>query len=366
MIRKSCSAILLGFVIIVNGMSITPVYGMTISASLEYSHSSTTLGNIGKIGLAVGAVGLATYGAAKLGSWLWGQSDEKIVLRAQQACKEASANYINVISLLQKEMSDMSSEDAMNMPETLLYQLATLKYHEDDIATYCKKLKQTIGDLEGYHKSLVKRMNNLSMSISQNYQLMMVYNRMKNVETQLIAILPQLHVAYLCFKTHEPFFSLFELEDKLAYRYERDLHAVQIYRDDLPYLRQMVHQSVMLQQANHRSSYPYHWYLNKLEDDMAMLARAIDRLPVLYFNRSNVARTLYNNLLLIKQTIVTSSYYAEEIRSLEHAQLMNASIAAQEHQAQELAHQNAIAHQQLALQQEALTRSNQEFLQDDF
>lgn len=320
----------------------------------EISSSTTpSWQQVGKVGLALGAVGLATYGAAKIGGWLWGQTDETCIKKAQKACKQAAANFANMSSILQSQLPH-NSFDVTNMEvsEEILYQMATAKYHDAPISSYISKLKTCINELEDYLKSIIKRKDALRMNISRDYQATKLYNKMSTVQMQLEAILPPLQLTYQCLKTHESFFALFELEDVLAYRYERDLHAVQVNKQDSRYLREMIHQSVMLQQATHHGLYPYHWYLHNLQDDITFLSRAINSLDFNYVNRRNVATALYDNLLVIQQTIVASPYYAQEIRAMEHAQLISASIAAQEHQTQELAHQNAIAEQQLIMQRQ--------------
>jgi hypothetical protein len=353
-------------IIIVSFLPIPSINGLSISADIDYSSSHTTLEDVGKIGLAIGAVGLVTYGAAQLGSWLWGKTDEKILRQAQQAYEQSTAHYLQMMSLIQSQFPGGEIDNPLvEIPESMLYQMAMIKYHTSGIVAYISQLKSTVQELEGYLKDLRKRMYTIKTQLSEHHDATVLYKHMKHAEQQLKSILPPLRLIHICLKTHESFFELFELEDILAYRYERDLSTLHMYRHDTHYLIQMIHQSIMLQQTSHHDLYPYHWYVNRLNSDITILSTKIDNLLCNYPNRRSVAMTLYTDLQDIKQLIVAAPYYAQELRAIENAQFMSAAIAAQEHHAQELAHQNAIAEQQLLLQQQTHVPSHHNF-DDDF
>jgi hypothetical protein len=117
------------------------------------------------------------------------------------------------------------------------------------------------------------------------------------------------------------------------YRYERDLNAINTYQGDLNYLREMIHQSVMIYQRRHADPYPYRWYLKRLEDDIHLLHVAMNRLSYTYTNRLSVASTLCNKLEFIRETLIGSPYYAEELRVYEYAKIAQAALEAQQRQA---------------------------------
>ena len=82
--------------------------------------------------------------------------------------------------------------------------------------------------------------------------------------------------------------------------------------------------------------------------------RAMSKASYDYTNRFKVARALCNKLELIRQTLIGSPYYADELRAYEYAQIAQAAIdaqqrqaSAQEQQAYELQRQNDLLSEQL-------------------
>ena len=257
------SVILLGFSLCTN----VNCFHMDFKGSFGFRHQETYLDDVGTIGLAVGTAGLAVYGLAKLGSWLFTKSDETVTEQAQKDVREASAQYANITTILRDAYAGYTDRQACinNISESVLYELAKAKYHDADIAIYLKRFATTLKNLDKHAQSLRERIHSAHSQPDQDYETQRLIARMKIVENQIQAVLPSLTFAYDYLKHHESFFALFEAEDNMMYRYERDLHAVESYKGDITYLRDMIHQSVMLYQRRHNDPYPYHWYLNRLK-----------------------------------------------------------------------------------------------------
>lgn len=306
-----------------------------LQGQISYEANKVTIDDIGKVGLVIGAVGLATYGMAKFGSWLFNKSDGTIVEQAQQAMREASAQYMNLTTILADVYSDSTDrQDCISrISETILYAIAKTKYHDADIETYIYRFLGTIKNLDKHAKKLRDRIQALQYESDQDYQTLRIISRMKAIENQIQTMLPGLSFAYDYLKHHQTYFTLFETEDNMMYRYERDLHAVDSYQGDLSYFREMLHQSVMLYQRRHSDPYPYRWYLRRLEDDIHYMHAAMNKLSYEYSNRYNVALALCNKLELIRETLIGSPYYSDELRAYEYAKIAQAAIDAQQRQA---------------------------------
>lgn len=316
-----------------------------------------------KIGLAIGAAGLATYGLVKLGCWLFGKSDESAVEAAQKNVREASAQYANITNILNKAYAGSTDIQSCitDVSEPILYELAKAKYHDADIKLYIKRLHQTIQKLEKQSQDLHKRIQNALSEPTPSHASLRLVARMKAAENTIQALLPLLYFAYEYLNHHIHYFALFETEDAMMYRYERDLHAIESYQGDLHYLQDMVHQSVMLYQRRHHDPYPYRWYVKRLEEDIYTLHSALEKLSYTYTNRFTVATDLYNKLEKIREIMISSSYYLDELRAYEYARLAQAAIEAQQmqslalqQQTYEIQRENELRAQ--ALQQQANTQ----------
>jgi hypothetical protein len=142
------------------------------------------------------------------------------------------------------------------------------------------------------------------------------------------------------------------------YRYERDLRALESYQGDLSYLREMIHQSVMLYQRRHYDPYPYRWYLKRLEEDIHVLHTAMNKLTYDYTNRYNVSHELCNKLEMIRETLIGSPYYSDELRAYEYAKIAQAAIDAQQRQAHAQEEQARAMQRQNELHAQQLQQAN--------
>ena len=318
--------------------------------SNDYKDSHTGIEEVGKVGLIIGVVGLATYGMVKIGEWLFHKSDETVTELAQKTLREASAQYVQITAILNKNYAGTADRETCitDISEPTLYEIARTKYHDADIALYLQHLASTIQHLHKYAKNLHERIQITQSQETQDYGTLRLIARMKSVESDMQTMLPSLTFTFDYLSYHQSFFALFETEDSMMYRYERDLHAINSYQGDLSYLREMIHQSVMLYQRRHADPYPYRWYLKRLEDDIHLLHVAINRLACAYINRINVAQVLCNKLEFIRETLIGSPYYADELRAYEYAKIAQAALEAQQRQA----HAQEEQSRQLKLQNE--------------
>ena len=336
MITNRTSVAMMSIVILVSSLCTNSTDArIHIQGSVDYGNRDVSIEEVGKIGLVVGAVGLATYGLVKLGGWLFNKSDETATEQAQKSVREASAQYSSITTILGDAYAGSidPQECINNISEPVLYEIAKAKYHDADIAVYLRQFASTINNIEKQAKNLRSRISSALSQPDQDYETLRLIARMKAIENQIQSVLPSLTFAYDYLKHHESFFALFETEDCMMYRYERDLHAIDSYKGDLSYLREMIHQSVMLYQRRHSDPYPYRWYLKRLEEDIHVMHVAMNKLSYEYTNRYNVANALCNKLEFIRETLIGSPYYSDELRAYEYAKIAQAAIDAQQRQA---------------------------------
>jgi hypothetical protein len=329
------------------------------SGSLVIHSRQPSWETIKTVGLLAGAAGLA-YGAMQVGNWLFQKSDEDTTEFAQQTIREATAQYIGITTILNNAYTGYRDLEycITNISESVLYEIAKIKYHDADIALYLKRFSKTLKKIEKQSQDLHNRIQHALAQPTPTHEIIKLISRMKIVENQIQATLPALHFAYDYLNHHASYFALFETEDSMMYRYERDLHAIDSYQGDIHYLQDMIRQSVMLYQRRLHDPYPYRWYLKRLEEDIYALHVAINHLSYTYTNRYNVASSLCYKLEKIRETLIGSPYYAEELRAYEYAKLAQAAIAAQQMQTQAIQQQALELQRQNDLQTQALQQTN--------
>lgn len=332
-------------------------YNTSITAK-HYDQSS--LKTIGTVSLIAGVAGIATYGLVQFSNWLFHKSDEDATELTQQTMREISAQYVGITTILNNAYAGYSDREycITNISEPVLHEIAKAKYHDADIALYLKRFRKTLNTIEKQSQDLHNRIQYALAQPTPTHDNIKLISRMKVVENQIQTILPSLHLAYDYLNHHASYFALFETEDSMMYRYERDLHAIDSCQGDMHYLQDMIHQSVMLYQRRLHNPYPYRWYLKRLEEDIYALHVAINHLSYAYTNRYNVASALSYKLEKIRETLIGSPYYAEELRAYEYAKLAQAAIEAQQMQTQALQQQALELQRQNDLQVQALQQAN--------
>jgi hypothetical protein len=291
--------------------------------------------DIAGVALAVGGIGLSAYALAKLGSWLFAKSDTTVAEQAYNTIIQAQAQYSPITAILNKAKLNCNEELAcvQSISEPILYELAQAKYYDADITLYLKRLDNTIKTIESNLKELRHSVQSLQLR-HHDYQITRLLARLKMIEGMVDTMLPSLKFAHTYLKYHATYFLLFEMEDMLMYRYEPIIQTIDRCPNDMNALREATHQSVMMYKPHHAKAYPYHRYLEQLEDDILKLHIAMHKLAHEYTNRYQAAQALYNKLELIRTTILCSPYYTQEIRDYEHAKLAQAAIDAQQQLAQ--------------------------------
>jgi hypothetical protein len=330
-------------------ISIT-VLSQPLNASTDFSRKTYairpnfSIEEIGKAGLVIGAAGLATYALTKFSSWLFTKSETTIADQAYNAILQTQAQYTPIITILNKEkLNYIDDLDCIqSISEPVLYEIAKAKYYDADITLYLQRLDTTIKSIESHLKKVRKSIQSLQSEPNIDHEATRLTARLKAIEEMISTALPSLRFTYTYLNHHATYFLLFETEDTMLYRYEQSIQVIDRYPNDINTLREVIHQSVMIYQRRYYSSYPYHWYLKRLEDDIHTLHVAMNKLSYEYTNRYNVAYTLCNKLESIRTALLSSSYYTQEIRDYEYAQLAQAAIDAQK-QDDQLLHQNDLS-----------------------
>ncbi len=277
-------------------------------------------GHVSKVGVFVCAACLAAYVFMRLGTWLLEKSDEMAVDHARSTCRAAAARYANVTAIVDAAYPPSPNRDGYihEVNERVLYDIAMARYHGVDIKTSVLDMRAELSALNVQLSIVQNCIYDVGVDLADRQELMPKYERMKEVEWQLETTIATLHFAHDYLEHHISYFVLFETEDMLSSRYERELNILETADDDMDYAREAIGQSVALWCTNHYKPYPYGWYLSRLERDLQSLRVAIDGLAYEYSKRRSVASNLNDRLEIIKEVLDGSPTYGQELHTGEY------------------------------------------------
>lgn len=345
---------LIGFTSI-NGMKITGRYNQHVPVRSGFSPATAIT-----IAVASTATAVACYGLYRLGQWLFEPSDEKLLEKANNAYHDAYARYNIMHTILKSaDQAGTSNNDIIyNFVESVLYQLAVEKHYEASVDPYLRQLNHTIKSLENYKKKITQRTSNLYTTVHTNSDHAWLYDHMQALLNKITAFLPNLLLLRDFLKHHKSYFTLFELESSLLYRYNQELNALNSYPYDQIRLNELFHRCIMMHHNNNRSHYPYISYADMISDDIDELNYTIGRLAYNYAERIYYAQDLYNKLGAIKGIVVSAKQYHTELIEREKAQRRDQQLAIQQQQLQAMQQQNYLHEQALRLQEQQGRRPN--------
>jgi hypothetical protein len=340
--------------------SVSPLIGKMSNfwCSFQYRNdvpSPTTIAKVLTGGMVVAVTGYCFY---QFFSWLFGQSDEKLLEKVNGAYNNAYACYNIMYSIIKNAFPAYSSNSDIiyNFFEPVLYQLAVEKHYEASIDIYLKHLNSTIKTLEYYKKELVRKTQSLHAMVSTDSSKALLYDHMRALLQKIETILPNLSLLYGYLKHHKNYFTLFELESSLLYRYNQELNVLNTYsclHDQSP-LKEALHQFIMMHHSHSQSRYPYLTYVEMISKDIDTLYKAICCLAFNYAERINYAQDLFNRLGIIKGIAVSTNHYHTELIEREKVQLQETELAIQQQQLHAMQQQNYLHAQGLLLQQQQL------------
>ncbi len=296
---------------------VAPVYACTCLCEHDEScatmRADLSLEDIGKAGLAIGAAGLATYGVAKLGQWLFGATDRQIVNHIRETHQTIYARYDRMIRLIERA----SLRDVSEINEALLYDLAMVKYNGLPIRDFLRQMTVASNALAAEQGELRRRMQQVQETLWEKPALEPLYDLMTRTDAEVRAYMPWLDFTTALLTKHQAYFLTFECEDSLTKSYQAAIHVIDNAYGDRWQLATAIRDSILSLGYNHTSIYRYRAYLERLDSDMRRLDRRIHDLSYAYTNRRIVAQQLYDKLYRIREVVITMPQYLEETRLYE-------------------------------------------------
>lgn len=303
----------------------------------------------------IGGIAAATcYGCYRLYSWLFEQSDEKLLEHAHNACQEAQARYDSMYKLLTNTYPSYNNNNDIiyNFTESVLYQLGVEKHYDASIDNYLRRLISSIKTLEGYKSKLTQRIPLIYTTVHTDSTKAWIYDHMQALLQKITTIMPTLSLLRDYLTHHRSYFILFEFESSLLYRYNQELNCLHTFSFESPKLTEVVRRCIMMHHNYTQHRYPFISYVDMISRDIDTLHEAIARLAYNYAERIYYAQDLYQKLTIMKGIVISANEYHTELIEQEKAHLKEAELAIQQQQLHAMQQQNYLYEQELRLQEQ--------------
>jgi len=287
--------------------------------------------------------------------WLFSKTTQQII-------EQARSTYHAELFKHQKHLSYYYSQwhPIMQVDEHMLYAIAS--YQQSTIRarnmnSYTSSLQGSLNLLLNHREQLAKRLQKLDAVEVQHAQPI-IYQLIADIDAYTVKL--DRVVAMLV--ANKSYFNLYDLESLLLQRYNNELLFINNYLANsieshlYVYFRgnAAIHNYYGIQ-------YPYMNYFKNISDDINQLSQAIDYANVYYQSRLKNADQLRINLQIIKNVVVSSRNYAEEVHRYEIAklererlQLVREQIAIEERRNADLQKLARIQNEQLRVQGQQL------------
>ncbi len=274
----------------------------------------------GKVCAAAGAVLVGIGGFMGLCGWLFSESDEQLSRNVQDEYKQLCDVYSSMVQKLEQTYHlyriDARERHRIitDVNETLLYDFAVQSWRDNKNMTWlCNTLSSKVSSLRSRSSKLAGRLYELRAKVYTDYEAQRMLREMNELVETINQALPHFELLRDYVMQHKSYFALYEAEDRLRTRYERELQVLTDYPDDRAYIRREI-KRVVVQTSG---KYPHIGYVEQLDRDIQTVEDVIARSAYNYADRLRWVRWISENLSYIKGIVVVEPAYTDEIRMRE-------------------------------------------------
>jgi hypothetical protein len=272
---------------------------------------------------AAGLLGVA--GIAKLAHWCFSESDEQVITRVYGEYNQG-LSYNDMMYYMQQTVYDS---------ESVLYNLAVQIWQTgQQNSSYRSQLYSLKNKLQASLSTLYKRIMSLQSAPRLTYDEKRAIAQMRSLAEKIEQLLPHLIALSDYFDSHKTYFDLYEVEAQLMHRYNEQISLLS-NGGHWSHMEHNIKQSVIYADSGR---YPFVYFVDRLESDIAWLKKTVSRTAYQYVGRIGCARELLDNLIHVKNMIVADTRYAQERQAIELERIERERLAA--FQAQVRAQQN--------------------------
>jgi hypothetical protein len=283
---------------------------------------------------AVEAAVIGAVGAVALVDWCFSETDDQLIVRVDCECRTITntytdtMNYFGTISGMSNYIS-ASHKPYHIISESVLYELATRVWNSGShVSSYRSDLCSSKEQL----RSSVQKLRNRMQALEGKHRNYGDEHRVRTMRT-LLNNAEELysHIAFFaeCLEHHKTYFNLYDTVGTLRNSYAQYLALDDsgVYSDVIAYnLKNAIICSV-------GGRYPFRVFVNTIESDIAQLRSHIRSLAYDYQSGRRYANFTLDQLVWMKNAVMTDSRYAQELYDWEQARLQRLQLEALEAQA---------------------------------
>ena len=280
------------------------------------------------------AAGGAIIGSAILfGKWLFSESDQKLLIRAQDTCNRVYNDFAEIIATFDQlfgitpnNISYVSQEQIVyNFSEKNLYALATQVWQMDIRQSWVRShARSSIQLLRDLRNQLLNRINALNAELYAHPETREVIDPMYKFVQYIDMFLPHLELLSKYIEKHASYFNLYDCDGQTRNYYGPLLQVIERYQHDSYLCASQVKRFILSQS---RAQYPLISYLQTLGKHITDLEYAFRKTDYRYGERVGWAKQLNESLQYIKAVIISDVQYQEELRDKEWQRVEQKQIA---------------------------------------
>lgn len=266
----------------------------------------------------VGVIGAAT-GIYALGRWAgwWGApSNETLLERGRNSLAQAD-QYQRLLRIIMHVHEGEMFDIVHHLDEHLLYDCAVAKRSLSSIDAYVSTLHINISDLKEQHSSLHDRMSDLYSNDNDWQRVKYIHDRMQHLDKQIQDTVGELELLHAFLREHVSYFRLFEIEDKLAQKYCRELEILQQHGQDEYTCNRSLRSTIL---SRYSGAFALVEFVKYIRHDCNQLQQTLGRSAYNYATRIGYVQALLNNLHTLQEIVVADPEYMRLLAEYEHAQ----------------------------------------------
>ncbi len=271
----------------------------------------------GKDLLTVGGIIVGIGGVVTAANWLFSETDEQLVVRAENTFSQTERKYRSFIMTY-------NNLRYRGYDENDLYRLATSIWSEtQNISRYCGSVSSATRELRKLRDMLHNRLMKLSQQYSNDYNAQANIDRMKRILVTINQFLPHLESVNKYMYTHRRYFDLYEADGNVRNDYRELLELIGRYPHNSYHLLSAIKQFAVIESG---TWYPLTTFATELQSDIDRVKSALRRADYRYYNRISCGQGLIDKLSRVLSVLCADPSYAQEYRDLENERIMQEQL----------------------------------------
>lgn len=272
---------------------------------------------------AVGAALIGAAGIAKLADWYYSETDDQLIARVEREYRSIYAQYQQAIDYFGSQIG----LSIHTISESVIYEFTTYVWNK---GVSHKKYRSDLWAAKNSLQSCVKDLRNRIQMIQDkglSYEKRIELAKMSTFLSDCEKLLGDITLFADCIEYHKTYFTLY---DAVGTLYNRYLGQIKILESGSYYVASEVKRYIL----NHDSSqYAFKNFVKTIESDIALLKSDLYALAHHYDAGQRYAQQLIDQLVTIKNIVVSDPRYQQELYQWEQDRLERQRIEALEAQA---------------------------------